>query len=406
MEKNFYKYSKLISLKIRGYYLDKILINDVHDIYSTNINSISLKHFLSNLINRVFFQNFEKALETHTLNIISVHQKNRDDYNELIDGYINKLKLKEYCKYDIDYERKKYFSIISILYILKVSLCVFKITKFTFKEKLFLVSKSIFYLNSLIYLEKKYPVFSKSFNYYSFNSSFNIDTLICQFLNRSKIETFSFQHAVYNEYRTHIPFDCVNYANITAKNMLSWSIFTKNLISKYSPNTSVIITGHPIYANKNYIRLRKESNKVLVLLAREIYDEKNFELLNILFELSISTKYAFYIKTHPNSLVINKKNQYKNDYIHFLENNKSLRETLNTETYRFAISFSTSSYFDALQYGYICFNYEPANDILPSIGLDFTNQTELLNKINQIETIKDDKYDFIGKNLLSNTLGI
>ena len=281
-----------------------------------------------------------------------------------------------------------------------------------FKEKVYLTCRTSYYLNLIDNIDYHFKALNqlKLKKYVAFNSSFWEETIITQYLNSKGVETYSLSHGLtYVDYLNEKPMDATAGGNITAKNIFVWGSTSVNDLIKnhqFNPNR-IIIGGNIKYPDKN-IQLKNTFKNCIVLLGRSVFDEGNFQIINILNEVcKNNTHIRFSIKLHPSLNYELYEKQIMNTQLQLLKNTKTVKDYFESEEFDFAISYNTTAYYEALYHNLICFRYS-IGQVENYIGLDdkFEKATDLLDKIDNFKKSDIIKYSTEVKLLLTKTIGM
>lgn len=292
---------------------------------------------------------FENML---TSNVIFSSYVNRKDYDELImeikrniSGSIY-IRLLNVFKRQLSFPKKNYIKIFKAVWGMQLSL----------KAKFALSSILIDYMSS--YLSLNSSVIHNNINlskvcYIPLCSSVGLENILTQYINNNCGKTYHLCHGLHfaKNYR-FFSVDAFNKELITAQTVLSWGQSFVDNDSFYHKHE---IVGNPKYPAKD-IQIEVNKNSAIVLLARRQYDDNNCKLLEVLADYVKINNTQFYVKPHPTS-----------DYtrIHNLCDkfgfeicgNDTLKELFSKHKYGFAVSYETTSYFEAMYYNTICFRY-------------------------------------------------
>lgn len=307
--------------------------------------------------------------------IIIYTDHKRKDYEQMMQAIACRLKIRKKCKVNSLQFAFKLFNI------LKACNIIFYIdSSSSILTKINILLHLVPVLNAIDFLEKnggkiniKYAII--------FNSAFEHENLISQFLCKKNIPRFSMQHGVYYQFKKYISMDVINYENICADYVMLWGEYAYNELLEWGISSKIlIITGHP--TKKTAItKIYPCSNKGLILLARKTFDRSNKKLLHILATVANSLNLELQIRLHPSldEKIYNKLAQ-KTGFVINIEKN-SFAELQAKNNYGFAISYNTTAYYDLLHLGLIAFRYiDELADI--TLGLDdtFSSPNEFMAK--------------------------
>ena len=290
---------------------------------------------------KLFFQYIFFSMKRFSMpsskNIICTYSTQREDYIDLIKEY-----LPNYDPIFVRVENTIQDYIYGFLPSFKIffrSLIFIKKIKSSLKQR-FILTIAVSIAFKVIDEIEKHEIESEI--YIAFNSSYLIESFISWYFRNRGVKTHSLQHGMYYRYTTDVPFDVINYENVCAENLLVWGDYTKNQISKLIPETSsCIVYGYP--SNKFPKCLPQfSSEKILVILPRDIYLDSIFSLLNFLGDYDLQ----FLVRPHPSV-----RDDLK-DYIRAKENfefddNKLLGKTLNTHKFFAVVGFNSTAIFEA-----------------------------------------------------------
>lgn len=275
--------------------------------------------------------------------------RERQDYIELINGYkslipgaiVKQIKLKT--------NKIKYSNPLPLIYLFQVlfQLITTKALKVDFQQLLWLsiqITRTKLTINHYLKLFQtgNFPLQK----YYCFNSSYHHEAILCSIFNTIGIQTTSFVHGVYVNYKTDIPFDVINYENVCAKEVWTWGSSADWLFKEHNPNTILVCKGNPKYKGywNNFRITQFNDRKLLVLLGRDIYQEGNHKLLHILRNYNAQNpKTEINIKLHP-SLNLSDYAKYQIPII----SDKTFKDII--DTYDLTITYNTNAYLES----YLC----------------------------------------------------
>lgn len=281
---------------------------------------------------------------------------NRRDYVELIDSIRSGLNKSSYSSINTLFSRK--FTLPKKYYV-DIFLAAFK-CRTNIRNKFFIAFRLLDYVTIAKTLMKSpfYNILGEDYKYIPFNSSFGVENVITQLLNKHGCNTFHLCHGLHfsPNYR-FFSIDAFNKELISAKTVLSWGQgFVDNDNRLYNHNYHHEVVGNPKYPYKK-INIHYSTDKCVVLLARGQYDENNYKLLKLLGEYQRKYKTVFFIKPHPTDNLSNIVELAKILNLRVINNQKTVKEILSSGEYGFAISYETTSYFEAMYYNLICFRY-------------------------------------------------
>lgn len=241
-----------------------------------------------------------------------------------------------------------------------------------------------------------------------FNSSYQLENLICQMHNLRGIETYTLSHSLYIKYKNEIPLDIINGENIVANKILVWGNTSKvDLIENFDIDEDrILITGNVKYPFKS-IKIKQSFNNCIVLMGRVIYNDSNIEILKIIKKLSLLKNISFDIKLHPSLNYKEYVKSFESKNIHIIHENISLSECFITGKYDFSIVNNSTSYYESMYYNMISFRFGPGeNDLF--IGLDdkFDDLNSLIFKIDHYRNSDSNMINSLVENCLIENLGL
>lgn len=250
-----------------------------------------------------------------------------------------------------------------------------------------------FYLNTLSALRR---IKSIRIPYYvAFNSSDRIESIFCEFLKERGVKTYSLQHGFYAIYKDPIPWDAINYENITADHLLCWGKYSIEQLQAYGiPRDRLLRAGWLKFYDVSDIYFKSPVKKLLVLLGRQICHEGNLKLLEILHGVRRSGgDIDIVIKLHP-ELKLEKYQEVCNEYGFHMEQTSLISNLLAGGEYQAAVAINTTAYYEAYACGVTCFRYRPeeyyerCEDIQDDIFSDESEFRSLLAQYEQCDTAR------------------
>lgn len=408
--KDYIELNKTIKLKHNNIDFNKALAHNLLFISFKAYTSKNISYFtiLTSFMKSKNFNQLELALKNKK--IIFTTWAERADYIELIDAVKEQLENQILLKIS-DIKPKLKINFHNIYKAFIACKATFN-TNIDFKLKLFIVSQLCYNLNIETELKKLLTKFNMNFqakSYVAFNSSFGLESLICQVFNQySNIQTFSLSHGLsYVNYSIYKPLDYINGYNITAQKVIVWGESSKqDLIKNYDISSDrILIGGNPKYPIK-YINLKQTFKHCIVLLPRGIYDDSNILLLQLLKECLKTHPFSVTVKLHPNL----DRNKYipivnENGFKLSDESNTLLQELI-SNNYDFAIAYNTTAYYESFYYSIPCFRFG-INENEQFIGLDdlFTSSNELIERIESYKKIDNGKLNNQVSRILKKTIG-
>jgi hypothetical protein len=155
--------------------------------------------------------------------------------------------------------------------------------------------------------------------------------------------------------------DYLNQFNIAAEVVLAWgnSFVENNKMISENRSFTMKVVGNPKYQIRQ-ITPNNTFKKCAVFLARDIYNIGNLFLIELI--ANYKKKYAnveIHVKLHPS--YSNKfeeiKDLCKKNNLECVNDNRTVNDMLNDNTFDFAISYQTTTYFEAMYYNLISFRY-------------------------------------------------
>lgn len=183
------------------------------------------------------------------------------------------------------------------------------------------LKKQCLYFRLCQYLIVLSNVIEQNFKYFvSFSDMQAVDNLIIQYLNHQNfVQTITLQHGLYVEYKDVDTINIINYKNQVAHYFLSWGMITKELISKYHPDTKIVVCGKPTLEPIK----RSILNYITVILDQLLFEKENKKMLSVASKYAIDNGYLLNIRFHPQL----KESNYENMGIKYqksLDINKSV----------------------------------------------------------------------------------
>ncbi|MEA5428595.1 hypothetical protein [Arcicella lustrica] len=411
--KSFDRYCELkkeLSLEIEGFDYSILLSTDLikltYRMYDNDY--FSLKKIVRQLFKIPNLKEIKKAfLLKNSLITVSA---NRSDYNELIN---------EIRTFVNDSDFIPLYKIADRLYYNFNLLITFKVffyflfsysKEFNIKERVYLASRALFYRNVLKSLSELFLDFDTTDKkYIAFNSSFDNECLLTEFFNSIGIKTYQLSHGLsYIDYKLFKPFDCITAENIRAKTVLVWGESSKkDLILNYSfSDLRIIVAGNPKYSLKK-ITVKQTFKCCAVFLARDIYQDGNIMLINILGKLAIDLGIEFHIKLHPLSNKEILSEAISVNRLAFIPIDYTIKEILEDNQYDFAICYNTTVYFEAMYYGLIPFRFGyMENENFKGLDDIFVSQLELQNLMSLFQTKSHSELNKSIETILVQNLGM
>lgn len=266
--------------------------------------------------------------------------------------------------------------------------------KLSLKSKLYLASQLCCNLNNENSLRNELHKNKKmivAHNYVSLISSYGIENLICQVINKNTaISTYSLSHGLsYIKFKQFKPIDYINGFNISSKYVIVWGNKSKqDLFENFNfPKEKTLIGGNPKYPLKKII-IKKEFKSCIVLLPREIYDKSNIELLELIGKAKENNLFSVSVKLHP-SLDYQKYVIISNQLgFEICSKDNSLINELSSDKYDFAIAYNTTAYYEAMYFNLFCLRYaKNENELFAGLEDKFSTVSDLEYIIKQFKSI-------------------
>lgn len=250
----------------------------------------------------------------------------------------------------------------------------------------FSVYKSISFLN---YLEKNFDASGLEI-YLSFNSSFDYESVLTLFLKGKNVLTYSMQHGMYFKYENSIPFDVINYENVTADYLLAWGEFSKQQIADYLPKeTKVIVFGHPHHKDDSFDFQRKDSNKILVGLPRQLYIQENKKLLSLIKSKDLKN-YCFSVRPHPSNDKDSIRKMIQDHENIIISDEKNLIDELRDGGFACFVGYNSTLLFEVAHYGLPVLQFLSGNDEFLKAGFyEFKTPDEFMKIVSDKTALSD-----------------
>jgi hypothetical protein len=314
------------------------------------------------------------------------HLSKRSSYVEFLKNYIINNNFSPNTLATIIERRRSIYEILSFIFqFLKNSKYDKDLTYFEMIAVSFLITYGLITIKNL---EAKKMHCEK---YFALNSSYLFESFLTYYFRKRQVKTFSFSHALYYKYKNEIPFDVINYENICAENLLCWGDHSIDEIKNEIPSgVNLIKDSYPYDFSVKEGRLI--SDKILIILPRDIYFKEIVDLLNII-KLS---KNSYIVRPHP-SLYSQIKKIISNISNMELDRNEELNETLSSTKYSYCLGFNSTALIEAALYEQKIVQYISGNDefIISSVD-NFSNLNEYIeNNYNESKNNElDIKYYF------------
>lgn len=237
-----------------------------------------------------------------------------------------------------------------------------RLTSTNILKSLYLMTRAIHYLEIAERINTQYNYK----NLVVFADMQPCDNLLAQLAKLSGHSTTTLQHGLYIDYTRYPNINTVNYKNTVCEHFLAWGNSTKKLISKYHPETNIVICGKPTTPKTSNA---KKANYLTVLFDQNLLRSYNKEMLKIAYE--VQDKYGFLvnIRFHPR----NNPKQYR------IRKTTLLNQDLNAST--LIIAHTTSLIHEIMRQGKAVYKYKTE---IPSIDVPeevlFESADELMKK--------------------------
>lgn len=384
--KEYHKYLNVkneISFFYKGVDLIKVTAFEILVLYINNFD-FNVFYLLKTLFIKFYTKKLFNAFKSHKI-IFSTIYYSRKDHTELLNKISEKIDNSSiaslsFHKYQIKINIKVYIKVFLNAGILN------KIKDISFKKKIYLLSRFIYYCNIIDELEKiKDKINYTDKIYIPFLSSTGVEALLTLYFKNRGVKTFHIFHGLFGRYKIRIADDIINGDNINTDYVLAFSELQKNdLIKDFNiAPEKIFIAGNPKYPLK-IISVKNIFKKCIVLNGFGFYDDDFIKLIHILNNVNARTGITFHIKPHPNSKIAEHEEikSYKN--IEILPKEKLLSDILKNSDYDFAISYNTVTYYEVMYYNLICFRFG-LNENIDFYGLDdkFYDEVSLIKLINE-----------------------
>lgn len=271
---------------------------------------------------------------------IYTYSTKREDYLELINAYFPDAQV-QYVRIDNSKQEMLSGFMASIIALIRGFIFVIKI-QCTLKERLKLIVALSIAFKIIDELEKLDIQCDK---YIAFNSSYLIESFLSWYFRKRGVKTYSLQHGMYFNYYNVIPMDVINFENVCAEKLLTWGEYSMNEIAPLMPkSSSCLVFGYPESKFPNLL-LQSASDKILILLPREIYLDK----ISLLLEYLKKYDLQYIVRPHPSVEVEVKKTIELQENFE-LDTNTLLSQTLTQFKYSAVISFNSTAVFEASLY--------------------------------------------------------
>jgi hypothetical protein len=394
----------------RGYRIDfkKVINKELINIAYKKCEHENLK--IRSLFKFIFSLDLDpitKGIENNKL--LATNFISRKDHQHLMDSCLSTLKYDDYTK------------VTSLNYKIRINPRIIVQSIIDCKEliKSDLSKKKIIYIiSSLIHYRNIEDDFYKSIRnikivenkkYLALNSSIGIETIFCQgFNNYSTITSYTLTHGqTYVKYSKFNPLDNINGFNITASKVIAWGVGQKEeLYSNFNfPRESILVAGNPKYTVRKII-IKKDFTDCLVILPRIVYDETNIELLEILYRFKNNNNCDMTLKLHPSLDYSYYKIIAEGYGMSICSPDSDLITELQSGEYDFGIVYNSTSYYEALYCGLLCFRYGNENEVYIGLNDKFSTGLELTRLIDKYRKINENELSDKVEILLKSIMGI
>lgn len=215
------------------------------------------------------------------------------------------------------------------------------------------------------------------------------ENLIAQYCRLQDKKTITLQHGLYVDYTAqgYQSVNDMNYLYHVSEYFLSWGENTKSLISKYHPDSKVIICGKPIMTTSEKPKnLDGNKNKYCsIVFDQKIFDEENFEMLEIASLYSKKYGLELNVKFHPQ----NNRHKYRTSGYEF-------HECLELEQSEFVIGHTSSLIYELMGRDVRVFKYKSDKPCLETPEeIMFRSLDELQNKLKKYVDYKKYYQEYI-----------
>ena len=321
----------------------------------------------------------------------------RTDYRDL--AFTTKHVFSDSQVVDLSKLSKKKISIFNLTYIKHFWISLWLVLSHSIGQgsmsKLFYVALTVKILNQVSLLEKNCSNTSIT-RYVCFNSAYKEETVLTAYFNKRNIETVSMQHGIFCDFKLTIPFDIINYENLTASKLLCWGQSTIDYLkTKGFEDSRFILMGNAKYKDAVIGHVSKSFKKCLVLLGRSVYIPSNDRLLALLQEYNRknNNQILFYLKKHP--FVVDsehKKFASLPDNMFFVGREHSVQEVLKSDLVDFTISVNTTAYYESLALGKISLRWsDEENEDFYGMNDKFYDLATFEEKIKNFKEMPEDE---------------
>ncbi len=387
--------------------LGKVLAHDLAKVtFNQNGTNRAIEIF-HNLFYKIDFNQLKQSMVSNK--IVCIYSVDRLDYKHQLDQTFKHIDSTKIWILS-DFSWKKSLNIFRIFKAFFYTLKISGAYQLNFTQIFFLASRLVYYKNLCDQLYKTFDKFDNEGKVFvAFNSAFTVENLLTQFFRSQNIRTISLSHCIFTTYKSFVPLDIINAENIVSEKLLVWGESSRrHLINHFGVSKdSVEVAGNPKYALK-VINVKQSFKKGVVLLGRKIYEESNFDIVNILKELSNTLpNICFELKLHLSLDSTIYKRLCDGTNISVIEGKESLNELFEQKDYDFAIVNNSTAYYEAMYYDMVCFRYEPSeNEKFEGLDDYFHNASSLLDKISNFQSTNSEDLNFRVERLLAEAIGM
>ena len=397
----FEKYQELKSnydFVYKGIHLNKVVTIMLWSLAKHN-SSLNIKSFI-----KLFCHLDTRELKQFSKDdwIITFGRYNRKDHIELFENVLKRLNHPiKYAK-PFNWGKKYCFNPELICSSYKFVFSK-KYSSIGLSEKLCLANELVFYANAIKEINR-YD-FNKAKKFMCLCDSQEIENLLTQFFQTRKVPTYAFMEGIMFVFKGEVPFDCIQYENLTTDTKLSWGHFSRDELIKYGiPPERIKVAGYPKYVEGRKLKPNNTFKKCMALLSRDSFRSSNMCLLDILS--NYSKEQEIWLKLHP-GCDKNHYEKYASDHqMHIVPTEKTVNECLNQDDFDYAISVNTSAYYEALMRGLPCFRlYDGKFNLM--FGMDDTfGSVEGYNAVyEKLSKMKNDEYQVMIDKTLKYAIG-
>lgn len=176
-----------------------------------------------------------------------------------------------------------------------------------------------------------------------------IENLVVQYYRLLHKKTVTLQHGLYVDYKDYDSVNSINYLHHVSEYFLSWGEETKALISRYHPHSKIIICGKPIatLSEKTKPSGKRVKKYCSVVLDQRIFDQENFEMIEIVSNYAKQHDLDVNLKYHPQ----NNRHKYRSSGYEF-------HEDLELEQSEFVIGHTSSLIYELMGRNVRVFKYK------------------------------------------------